>query len=705
MYSRRFLSLSVFFVIALTALLPLPASAQDRDDRDAPGELVITLEPGVSIEQIETRYRTETIASIPGTTTFRVRARKAKKILKRLNRDNSVRKASRDSIVRRQQTVGFPHDRPDVIPSSEGPEQIYRSQIEERGQLETLQIDSANALTESGDEIVIAVLDTGIDATHPVFADRIWTNTDEIPDNDVDDDGDGYVDDCSGWNFVDSTPDTSESLESGSVAGHGTFIAGLMALTAPKARIMPLKVLGSDGIGSAFDASAAINYAAQHGARVVSMSFGADGDVPPAILVAAVESARALGLVLVAAVGNDASDHIAYPASDTKNVISVGATDTEQNRADFSNYAPDMVDVWAPGTQLVSPVPGTYDDGSPRFAVWAGTSFSTALVSAGCSVLLSTAAVSDPSDVRERIRSNGPDNADGTGKQVNFFEAVGSILRDSGALDVWSASTLFPLNEGSPAYGYVVLRTIGEAQRLTAYAVNMGAYETYDFYVSSDAAPDTFVKVNTVAPITADDLGNIKFVATGTPRPGDPTPQLPIPLDEIYAVAFATTAGNATIAARVDPMSESVAVWAGVGLRSDDPDNFSFGRAWYGYDPREEGANQGFAVATCGVKPLTDYVLSVNGRELVRHRSSDIDGEINGVPVGSIDFYFSNNPYEIENNGAIPMTPETTPQIYPATQIRRVELFEVSQNGTVSRVPTVTGTFSGPGQKMLSGLR
>ena len=79
-----------------------------------------------------------------------------------------------------------------------------------------------------------------------------------------------------------------------------------------------------------------------------------------------------------------------------------------------------------------------------------------------------TAAISDPNDVRERIKSNGPDNSDGTGKQINFFEAVGSILRDSGALDVWSGSSLFPLGERTDAGGYVVLRTIGEAQRLTA---------------------------------------------------------------------------------------------------------------------------------------------------------------------------------------------------------------------------------------------
>jgi hypothetical protein len=589
---------------------------------------------------------------------------------------------------------------PDEIDPADDPGGAYHAQISERGQLEALQVDSARTLTESGDEVIVAVLDTGVDASHPALADRLWTNPNEIPGNGIDDDADGYIDDVAGWNFVKGVADPSESA--GAIAGHGTFISGLIALTAPKARIMPLKVLDGEGVGSAFYASAAINFAVQHGARVISMSFGADGRIPPRVLREAVTSARALNVVLVAAVGNNASDFIAYPASDSEHVISVGATDANQQRAPFSNYARGAVDVWAPGVELVSAMPGTYEDGSPRYARWSGTSFSTALVTAGCSVLLSTAAVSDPDQIRDRIGGNGPDIGGGTGKQVNFFEAVGSILRDAGALDVWTNSYLGPLVEGSDAGGFAILRTIGEAQRMTICAWGLGTTGRYDFYMSPIDDPDAFVKVNVDGPVVADNYGNIKLVAANDARPADGTPRLPIPIDRTAIVVFVNAdTGTPTIAANVDPANQTVATWAGVGLRAlsaPDPDRAPFARAWYGFIPDEGGPHQAFAVASCQVEANTRYALVINGEELRRSTSSD-----DGNGFGSITFYFSSDPDEIRHNHAIEISEATTPQIYPVTRAHQVELKKVEQNGQL--MPILSGAFVGAGAKLLGRLR
>lgn len=680
MNSRSLFTLCVCLLLVTSAFPALPVDAQERD---APGDIVVTLEPGVSVEAVAAQHGAEVVESIPGTTTFRLRAPKAKKTLKGMKKDSGVLRANRDNVVRRQQTVGFPNDEPNPLPPTSNPGELFANQISETGQLESLQVDSASALAESAEEITIAVLDTGLDLTHPAVSNRLWVNRDEIPDNGLDDDRDGYIDNVNGWDFVGNSSSPDESTLVGPISGHGTFIAGLILLTAPKARIMPLRVLGTDGIGSAFDAAAAVNFAAQNGARVISMSFGADGMAEPKVLREAINSARDLGVVLVAAVGNGSSSQIAYPASDSERVISVGATDRFQKKASFSNYAEEAVDVWAPGVDLVSALPGRYEDGSPRYAVWSGTSFSTGLVAAACSMLLSTSVVSDPDEVKDRIVSFGSSVEGVTGNQVNFFESVGSILRDSGALDVWSTAPLFAPEDTTSAGGYVLLRTIGQAQRLTAYAWGLSSYGSYDFYVAPLRNDAGAVKVNTSGPIKSDQFGNVKFVAARDSLPGDSTPTLPIALDMIGGVAF-VSAGTSDIVrvGTADSASGLVGVWAGIGMTPvgyPDPYNRPFGRAWFAFDP---GAGyQNFNVASCSVEPNAEYALWVNGAEVARSKAWD-----DGNSYGSIVFYFSSDPDEIAQDGAIELSPESTPGLVPITRVKLVELKKVEQDGSLRAI-------------------
>jgi hypothetical protein len=698
MNTRRWISFHLSLLLAAVAISPYPVEAEERDQ---PGEIVVTLEPGASIETIRTRYNVELVERIPGTTTYRVRSNRSRRSLKRLRKDNLVHKASPNAKVSRHQTVAFPNDQLEYLdPNQTDPEAEFRAQIDDRGQLEALQVDSAGVLTESGDEVIVAVLDTGVALDHPALAGRLWTNANEVPGNGVDDDGNGYVDDRAGWDFIADGPDANEIAGSGPIAGHGTFIAGLIALTAPKARVMPLRVLDTTGVGSAFDAAEALNYAVQHGARVVSMSFGAEGREVPRVLHDAIVSARSLGVVLVAAVGNDASNLIAYPASDTENVISVGAADPTQNRAPFSNFAEEAVDSWAPGVALVSAAPGTYDDGRPAYARWSGTSFATALVAAGCSVLLSTAVVTDPEEVRNRVSNNGPKLQDGSGTQVNFFEAVGSILRDSGALDVWSVAAIVPDRPDVPGGGYVLMRTIGQLQRLTAYAWDLAPFGQYHVFVIPIEDHGRIIQVNTGGPVPSDQFGGVKFVAASTRRPGDPTAQLPIPLDQIWAVALDDAAtGQLALGGVVDPASEFVAVWAAVGLAPANPDlpRAPFGRAWYGFEPHESGTFQNLDVASCQVEPNAQYALFANGEEIVRLTSTD-----DGNGFGSIDFYFSSDPDEVARGRALELSAGATPGIYPVTRIQRIELKKVEQNGELT--PAVGGSFSGAARLLGRGL-
>jgi len=691
--------LSCHLCIVLVALATLPVARSAAADRGGAADLVVTLDPGASIDDVASRNGVEKVEQIPGTTTFLVRARRGKEALEQLQTDAAVRKASPDGPVRRQQTVGFPLDTPELIDASSvpSPADEYEGQLG-REPLESLGVDTANALTQGGSEVVVAVLDTGIDPNHPAVAGRLWTNPAETP-NGIDDDADGYVDDVYGYDFVDDGPSPDESATSGSVAGHGTFIAGIVTLMAPSARVMPLRVLGPDGIGSAFDAARAINFATQHGARIISMSFGADAKRPPRVLRDAIESARALGVVLVAAVGNDAAKRIPYPASDWRNVIAVGAVDDSGHKAGFSNFAKHRVDIWAPGTELVSAFPGSYEGGGARYARWSGTSFAAAVISAECAILLSTQSIEGPDEVLGRIVSNAgdvPPDRDGQespGKSADFFEAVGSVFRDAGDLDVWATADMYSSDEGQDDGGYVTLRTIGPADRLTAYGWGLDSFGAYDLYVTPLAAPGTFLKVTTDGPIAADQFGNAKVSAANSQSAsGPPVPILPIPVDDIGGVYWARAGDGVPVCvANVDRRAAGVTVWAGVGLKPVDapePAEAPFGWTWFSYEPVSEAdSRQSFEVTTCQLEPSTEYVIMVDGVETARTSSLD---------EGSLTVLFSNDPEDIAH-GAIPLDPEAMPQLFPVTVVHALEVDKVEGDALV---PILSGSFDGTAKRL-----
>lgn len=265
--------------------------------------------------------------------------------------------------------------------------------------------------TSSSDE-VIAVIDTGMDYTHPDLAANAWVNPFEIAGNGVDDDGNGYVDDVHGMNAVTGSGDPMDDN------GHGTHVSGTIGAVGNNgvgvaginwdAKIMALKFLAADGGGSLAGAIQAINYMVAMknkgiNIRVSNNSWGGAGASQP--LRNAIASARDAGIVFVAAAGNEANDNDeapAYPASyDLPNVVSVAAIDQHGNLASFSNYGASTVHIAAPGVGILSTVPGNH------YASYSGTSMATPHVT-GSLALLSAA---DPSlnyeQLIQRLKESG----------------------------------------------------------------------------------------------------------------------------------------------------------------------------------------------------------------------------------------------------------------------------------------------------------
>ncbi|HVO31198.1 MAG TPA: S8 family peptidase [bacterium] len=274
--------------------------------------------------------------------------------------------------------------------------------------LEKIDAPDAWRVTEGDPGIVVAVIDTGIDAQHPDLAANVWSNPAEHLDG-TDEDGDGLIDDVHGWNFVDGTPDPIDDVS------HGTHVSGTIAAeagnggivgVAPHVTIMPLKFLGQDG-GTSSAAVKAIAYARTHGARIISASWGGRGY--SSALYGAVKKAGEAGILFVAAAGNgdaagvgqDADASPEYPAAfQLPNVISVAATDRHDRLAPFSNFGATSVDLAAPGVGIVSTVP------HGGYASYDGTSMATPHVSGAAALILSRYPELGVAQVKEALLSS-----------------------------------------------------------------------------------------------------------------------------------------------------------------------------------------------------------------------------------------------------------------------------------------------------------
>jgi hypothetical protein len=286
--------------------------------------------------------------------------------------------------------------------------------------------------------VVVAIVDSGLDWRHPDLAEALFVNEREIESNGIDDDGNGFIDDVRGWNFVAGNADVSDTN------GHGTMVAGIIAAAVdnaigiagvnPAARLLPVKVTNFLGRGHSSDVAKAVRYAVAMGARVINISLGGVAFSQPEH--AAIAEATRAGALVVVASGNQNMDASGFWPAAHPDVITVAATDRERTRAVFSNWG-SPVRVAAPGVDIVS-LRSRHTDmmafASPSYVLGtnvvdperllyrsSGTSFAAPFVTGVASLLLSADPALTTAEIKRMILQSARDaGRDGVDEKTGY---------------------------------------------------------------------------------------------------------------------------------------------------------------------------------------------------------------------------------------------------------------------------------------------
>lgn len=335
-------------------------------------------------------------------------------------------------------------------------------------------IDAPEAwdLTTGIDKVVVAVIDTGVDYTHEDLRAVMWTNSGEIPGNGIDDDANGYVDDVYGYDFFNNDADPADDF------GHGTHVAGIIAAAgnngvgiagiARSAKIMAVKFLGAGGYGYISDAVHAVHYATTMGAKVINASWSGGGYSQA--LFDVIAEADTAGVLFVASASNEGINtdfSPVFPSGyDVPNVVSVAATDFNDNKAYFSNYGTASVDLAAPGVDILSTVPRgpcALCDSTGYLRV-SGTSMAAPHVAGVAALVLSQMRLS-PSQLKQRLMDSVDAVArlaglNGSGGRLNVSHTVSrytGIAGPASLADLALSTLTGPISV--KAGGYVNLNT------------------------------------------------------------------------------------------------------------------------------------------------------------------------------------------------------------------------------------------------------
>lgn len=361
---------AVTLVLGAAFAGPAFANEEDREQEAVEGvrDVVVALLPDSSVEDIARDHGLVVVRQLVGSTDVHLlrapSGTDAVELSVQLSGDVRVRFAEPNY------RGGMPEGDPNYAWGSAGPRWVGTdpSVWVSQPALAQVSVSGAHEAT-TGEGVVVAVLDTGVQPDHPVLAGRLVggidvldgdTDPTEVADG-LDDDGDGAVDEA---------------------MGHGTHVAGIVLAVAPDARIMPIRVLTADGVGFVFSVAEGIRYAVAAGADVINLSLGTT--VNSALMREVIDEAED-DVVIVAAAGNEGTTARQYPAA-LEDVLSVASVDSTDVRSPFSNHG--WVDVAAPGQDVVSSLP---TDG---YAAWDGTSMATPIV-AGQAALLHAAGARD----------------------------------------------------------------------------------------------------------------------------------------------------------------------------------------------------------------------------------------------------------------------------------------------------------------------
>jgi subtilisin family serine protease/subtilisin-like proprotein convertase family protein len=394
-------------------------------------------------------------------------------------------------------------------------------------------IDAPEAwdIQKGNPNLVIGVIDSGVDYSHPDLAGNIWTNPGEIANDGIDNDGNGYVDDIRGWDFAYNDNDP------GDVDGHGTHVAGTIAGkgnngvgvtgVAWNAKIMPLKFLDDTGSGWTSDAILAINYATAKGVKLTNNSWGGGGFNQA--LYDAINAAGQAGALFIAAAGNNSANadiNPMYPAAyNLDNIVSVASTTRTDALSSFSNYGLNSVDLGAPGSDIYSLAPGG------GYATLSGTSMASPHVAGAAALLWSQNPTWTAQQVKNTLMNTGDSIAalagrTVSGKRLNVFNALAAANLPSVTVSVSPATVQ---EDGVTNLVYTFTRT----------NLNLSSPLTVNFGASGIA---------NAAPVGSDPADY--NVLTGSAVTFNPTTKL-------GTVTFAAGATTATVV--VDPIADTIA--------------------------------------------------------------------------------------------------------------------------------------------------
>ncbi|GIW22372.1 MAG: thermitase [Candidatus Sericytochromatia bacterium] len=352
------------------------------------GEILVALKTGrmrASIDRINSKYGTKIDDSIPSLDTVLLKIdnkAKTNDIIKSLLKDPDVEVAGPNYKVWTMLDVNDP-------------------MVNDQYALKLVEAKKAWDITQGRAETVIAIVDTGIDLTHPDLKDKL------VP----------------GFSALKDKENDHNQKEGGDDNGHGTHCAGIaagignnglgIAGIALKNKIMPVRVLGGAGSGSLFSIAKGIDWATDNGASVISMSLGGPSSAMDLIIERAVNKALKKNIPVVAAMGNSGKEEKSVPAC-IKGVIAVGATDSNDRKAPFSTFG-SHISVTAPGVQILSTMP-TYDvfitkeyGVSKNYAALSGTSMATPVVSGIVGLIRAKYPSLTPAQIKERLEKSSDD--------------------------------------------------------------------------------------------------------------------------------------------------------------------------------------------------------------------------------------------------------------------------------------------------------
>lgn len=406
---NRWLKLTALFVVGAAPTCVVSTNTAFADFGDiAPApeiatEMIVWLEDGADPTDVAVANSVVLIETLVGRQNIHlfgsVESLDAGKVKKVFDKDDRVRYAEPN-----YEGASADGNRAHAWPA--GPRPLVPDGTSFGGGPELLDLDHVHEMS-TGAGVVVAILDTGIDADHEAFAGRVGAGWDFVDDDDdpdderigLDADADGMYDES--W-------------------GHGTHIAGIVAQVAPDAEIVPYRVLDSEGYGQVFAVAAAIFDATDRGVDVINLSFGLDHQSRSKMLKDAMKYAKDADVIVVAAAGNDGRKDERYPAGE-KDVMSVGALDQDaEEMATFANHGK-WVEVAAPGVSVMSALP----DG--QFGTWSGSSMAAPFVAGQAALLIALAPDEKPKNVVNAIRKSSRKPDHGNKVKYGMIDILGSF--------------------------------------------------------------------------------------------------------------------------------------------------------------------------------------------------------------------------------------------------------------------------------------